>query len=588
MPEGLNASNVVLIPKKTCLEHVYDLRPIALCNVAYKVLAKIVANRLKEILDTMISPSQNAFIPYRLITYNIIVAGELGHYLRVKYNIVVNGDDVGSVMPTREEARGNIHGIRVARTAPPVSHLFFADDSMLLFKATAGEAQKVQECLSLYNRVSGQAVNYAKSSIMFSANTVSGIREQVAAIFGVQQVDDFGRVCTWQKKLLSRAGKEVLLNSVAQSMPIFAMSMFLLPKSVCDSIEKVMNHFWWKNGTTNGRGIHWTSWLRLAIPKKFRGMGFKRLQEFNIALLAKKGWRIITRPHSLLSWLLKAKYFPTVGFLEARIGHNPSYLWRSILASQELLHGGLIRRVGDGKDTLVWGQACLADASIGPLTTPCARDAKVCQLMTSDGTWDLEVKTVVASTQNSNHEFTEWGRLWRIPVRPKVINLIWRCTWGILPVREKLKTKGIWIGGGCPLCTSDIEIIEHLFGDCPVARQLWGVDDILHRSTFAGFMNSSFRMLPQTSMVLIAARIWVIWNTRNNVVLHDKNWTIEGLTRQMTDLSSTWLDSLLPMHGGRRRMDSELSLWMPPPKRIGALNATSTQLFLSAESFMER
>jgi len=59
------------------------------------------------------------------------------------------------------------------------------------------------------------------------------------------------------------------------------------------------------------------SWPRLSAPKACGGLGFKRFREFNIALLAKQGWRILTRPDSLVCRLLKARYFPTSEFLDA-------------------------------------------------------------------------------------------------------------------------------------------------------------------------------------------------------------------------------------------------------------------------------
>ncbi|XP_019151924.1 PREDICTED: uncharacterized protein LOC109148644 [Ipomoea nil] len=84
LPDCLNDANIVLIPKKCVPEHVSDLRPIALCNVLYKVMAKMIANRMKPLLEDVISESQSAFLPGRLISDNILVASEVGHYLRRK------------------------------------------------------------------------------------------------------------------------------------------------------------------------------------------------------------------------------------------------------------------------------------------------------------------------------------------------------------------------------------------------------------------------------------------------------------------------------------------------------------------------
>jgi len=269
-PPGLNDTNVVLIPKKQVPEKVSDLRPIALCNVVYKVMAKVIANRMKHLLDNIISESQSVFVPNRLITDNILVAAEVGHFLNrkqcglvgwgalkldmakaydrmewpflrrmmealgfaerwidlimlcvstVSYNFLVNGVSSGSVIPTRglrqgdplspylfiicaeglslllqkAQDEGTIHGCRVARGAPPISHLFFADDSLLFFKDNAQEAGEVKYCLDLYEQMLGQAVNYSKSSVCFSRNTSIEAREEVANALGVTQAPNFGK-----------------------------------------------------------------------------------------------------------------------------------------------------------------------------------------------------------------------------------------------------------------------------------------------------------------------------------------------------------------------------------------------------------
>lgn len=81
---GLNSTNLVLIPKVSKPQNMGDLRPIALCNVMYKIITKILANRLKSVLGDIISENQSAFIAGRSITDNIIVAFETQHCIRRK------------------------------------------------------------------------------------------------------------------------------------------------------------------------------------------------------------------------------------------------------------------------------------------------------------------------------------------------------------------------------------------------------------------------------------------------------------------------------------------------------------------------
>lgn len=206
MFNGLNETNPVLIPKKKNPVVVGDLRPISLCNVLMKVITKVLANKLKILLDMVISDTQSAFFPGRLISDNIMISCEVMHFLKrkrydkdeymalkldmskaydrvewkfleailekmgfnswwihlilrcvtsVSYNIVHGDKSMGpiflnqgirqgdplspylfiicveglSALIRKYEDRGWIHGIKICRKAPAISHMLFVDDS---------------------------------------------------------------------------------------------------------------------------------------------------------------------------------------------------------------------------------------------------------------------------------------------------------------------------------------------------------------------------------------------------------------------------------------------------------------------------
>ena len=105
-------------------------------------------------------------------------------------------------------------------------------------------------------------------------------------------------------------------------------------------------------------------------PKLQGGMGFRNLQSFNLALLAKQAWRILTNPSSLAARILKAKYFPFCDILLANLGSNPSYTWRSIFNSLEVLHSGTRWRVGNGRLIHIWDDKWLPNPTTYKVISP--------------------------------------------------------------------------------------------------------------------------------------------------------------------------------------------------------------------------
>lgn len=85
----------------------------------------------------------------------------------------------------KAEETGHINGCKISRTAPTISHLLFADDSFLFFRANMGEAQRIKNILNTYEMHSGQAVNFQKSGIFFSSNVSQNTQNEVSGILGV-------------------------------------------------------------------------------------------------------------------------------------------------------------------------------------------------------------------------------------------------------------------------------------------------------------------------------------------------------------------------------------------------------------------
>jgi len=138
----------------------------------------------------------------------------------------------------------------------------------------------------------------------------------------------------WKDKFLSQAGKEILIKAVIQAIPTYNMSVFQLPKTLCNSLNSLVSRFLWgKNYDT--KRVPWMS-----ISKYQGKMGFRDLEVFNKVLLAKQGWRLLNFSNSLVAQILQVKYYPGGDFLKAQMGRRPSYSWRSIVQAREVLERG--------------------------------------------------------------------------------------------------------------------------------------------------------------------------------------------------------------------------------------------------------
>jgi hypothetical protein len=140
---------------------------------------------------------------------------------------------------------------------------------------------------------------------------------------------------------------------VAQAIPVYVMSIFILPGQIHEALTRSIRRFWW--GETAGkRKTHWIAWEKFTASKNKGGLGFHDSKLFNQALLARQAWRLIERPDGLCARLLKAKYFPNGNLLDTAFPTNQSPMWKAIVHGLDLLKKGVCWRIGRGDSVRIW------------------------------------------------------------------------------------------------------------------------------------------------------------------------------------------------------------------------------------------
>ncbi|XP_074271445.1 uncharacterized protein LOC141595381 [Silene latifolia] len=328
--------------------------------MVYKLVSRVLANRLKLFLEKIVSENQSAFTPGRLISDNILITFEIFPYMK-------NARQMEGHMAIKLDMA------KISNSAPPISHLLFADDSIFFVKATVEEADVFNGILRRYEAASGQMVNLDKTTVSFSKGVMEERRQIVAGRLGVMIVEEqaqylglptvIGRskkvrtdiirdkLCKrlqgWRGKLLLRAGKEILIKAVANSLRTYVMSVFKILVNFFNELQSMVSRFWW--GHEEGRrDLSWVSW--------------------------------------------KAKYFLNGDFMAALMGNSPSYTLRGILKARSTLERGLRRRISDGLETKIWGHAWIPGTQTGRVISPCMavrEDMCVAELFwPNDGGWD--------------------------------------------------------------------------------------------------------------------------------------------------------------------------------------------------------
>ncbi|XP_062075693.1 uncharacterized protein LOC133779800 [Humulus lupulus] len=347
LPISMNATNLVLLPKKEQPSSINNYRPIALCNY-------------KKTKDGFFLVKHDMEKAYDKLDWHFLKA--------VLSNWGFHDTFVGWIM-----------NIKVARRATLTTHLLFADDIVLFRNASEKEAKTLMKCMDIICSWSGEKVSKPKYVVHFSKGAPNAKRMALAEFFQMSRAKgdrshlglpllisrsrekdlNFilnkvnGHVQGWKEKILSKAKRSTLVQVVWSSLVSYVTASGPMPCALHESVDKALRSFWWGD-TANKRKVHTLSWGKLCAPKLSGSLGFRTSKANTKAFMVKRAWEILVGKKGIWHDLVGAKYLKGENILSYVNKPNDSHLSKGIIRSMDLLQKGLYRRIGNGNSTSIW------------------------------------------------------------------------------------------------------------------------------------------------------------------------------------------------------------------------------------------
>ncbi|XP_060960792.1 uncharacterized protein LOC133031327 [Cannabis sativa] len=401
----------------------------------------------------------------------------------------------------------------------------FADDTILFGRANVREAKSFIDCLSVYERWYGQECSKLKSSVLLSRNLDSNYKKVMMDSLAIRESNGEERhlgnpfVFKRRKKEEYRRLKESVMHKleVASSLSVYAMSTNKVPLSICRDLDALIRQYWWRGNVDKKRFLALRSWDQICQPKIFGGLGIRRFEDMNRALLAKLAWCLARGEEKPWVRCLLQKYCKFESFWEVNKKGCDSYFWKSIVEIRDVILKGSMSLAADGSAINFWTQPWI----------PWLEGEEFLQLMQSlksrrftvkrgvdvsiGNTWNKEMiiqifgqvmgsrileiprlpisskdKVVWKNKRNGNFSVKSaygvdqsfrfapkkevWKWLWESDLHPRIAITVWRVLNDAMALRSKLqfvKEKD------CVLCDNGVETSLHLFRDCSFAKSLW-------------------------------------------------------------------------------------------------------------------
>ncbi|XP_019074375.1 uncharacterized protein LOC109122301 [Vitis vinifera] len=305
-----------------------------------------------------------------------------------------------------------------------VSHLLFADDTLIFCEARREQLANLSWILAWFEAASGLRINLAKS-VLIPVGEVDELEELAAELgcrlgalptvylglpFGAHHKTSSSwdgveermrrRLAQWKRQYISKGGRITLIKSTLASIPIYLLSLIRIPKAVAKRIERIQRDFLWGGGCLEGKA-HLINWKVVCSPKEEGGLGIRKIDLLNKALLGKWVWRYAYEKDNLWKTVIGVKYGQEgCGWKTKEVcGPFGVGLWKDIMKEVDWCWENIDFKVGKGNRVLFWtdkwcGNEALAQSYPQLFTLAGHKNAKICEVWDSSmgqGGWNLRL-----------------------------------------------------------------------------------------------------------------------------------------------------------------------------------------------------
>lgn len=224
---------------------------------------------------------------------------------------------------------------------------------MLFYGANIQEVGKLHEILTTFERWTGKSINLSKSFLNYSWNMTPRDTTSISSLLRLHPFLDSGYylgllTCLPRSKTLvfqgiqekvqrkvSRWKARALSQAMAAALPSYNMSVFLLPKAICHSINTILKNFWWDFNDDKQWHYHPKAWSYICSPKDSGGLGLRRMYDINWGMITKLGWQMLPDNSCLWVKVLKAKYLSHRKYMQVQPSSDSTWVWKGGSSNQE-------------------------------------------------------------------------------------------------------------------------------------------------------------------------------------------------------------------------------------------------------------